>query len=261
MSGAACLCAEAALRSGAGLVTVATPRRVQPIVAARVISCLTRPLPETEEGTIAQDAGPELVRLADESDCVALGPGLSQNQETRQAVRFFLDRAIKPIVIDADAINILASLPNLLMTSACSARILTPHPGEMARLLKTSIATVQHKRLKTARDFARQHKVSLVLKGRGTIVTDGKRAWKNPTGNPGMATGGTGDVLTGMIVAFLGQGLAPFEAAQLGVYLHGLAGDLAAGDLGQISLTAEDLLAYLPKAFLSYDSRSRTKRK
>jgi NAD(P)H-hydrate epimerase len=159
-----------------------------------------------------------------------------------------LIRNIKiPMVLDADGINALAGQTDSLKDHAAPI-ILTPHPGEFARLLGCDVPTVQARRQELAAQFAQKYEVVVVLKGHATVVTDGRRIYQNPTGNPGMATGGTGDVLTGLIAALLGQGLEPFAAAQLGVYLHGLAGDLAKAELGEASMIASDLLTYLPHA-------------
>jgi NAD(P)H-hydrate epimerase len=161
--------------------------------------------------------------------------------------RFFAEVNV-PMVLDADGLNAFSDHPEDLKTHA-AARVLTPHPGEFARLLHTDTKTVQSQRRELAARFAADHGLVLVLKGHGTIVTDGRRIYQNTTGNPGMATGGTGDVLTGLIAALMGQGLEPFAAAQLGVHVHGLAGDLARADRGEVSLIASDLLDYLPRAF------------
>ncbi len=153
-----------------------------------------------------------------------------------------------PLVLDADGLYALEQQTDHLRSRPAPS-ILTPHPGEFARLLGTDTTTVQSQRQDLAVRFAAEHSVVLVLKGHGTIVTDGRRVYHNTTGNPGMATGGTGDVLTGLIAALLGQGLEPFAAAQLGVHLHGLAGDLARDEVGEVSLIASDLLDYLPRTF------------
>jgi len=248
MSGAAVLCGSGALRGGAGLVQVASPADIQAVVAAGNPCYLTAALPVDVQGQLAEDAIPVILELAGSATALALGPGLGQSGKTAEIVEFVLRQAAIPIVLDADGLNALPKLPSTVLSLRESPTVLTPHPGEFARLTKTSTADVQANREKLAIAFAAERKVILVLKGHGTIVTDGKRLYRNTTGNPGMATGGSGDVLTGLIAALIGHGLAPFEAAQLGVCAHGRAGDLAADELGQSGLIAQDLLAYLPLA-------------
>jgi NAD(P)H-hydrate epimerase len=253
MSGAASLAGLGALRGGAGLVYVATPAGIVPIVAAVEPSYLTIPLPEDAAGRLSGDAGNTLESLAANQSAIAIGPGWGQSDElTELACRLFtnIDR---PMVIDADALNALAKHPDVL-SSAKAERILTPHPGEFARLVGSDIATIQANRENTAAQFARDHGVVLLLKGSGTVITDGHRLAINDTGNCGMATGGAGDVLTGLIAALLAQGMSAFEAAQLGAHLHGIAGDLAADDLSQPGLIASDLPHYLALAWKRFDS-------
>jgi len=251
MSGAAVLCATAALRGGAGLVRVAVPAGVQPLVAAGNPCYMTAPLPDDADGRLAAAAETPLVALLGQSTAAALGPGLGRGPEVSAVVRAVLAVTHLPMVLDADGLNALPSPPDLLKTRN-GPLVLTPHPGEFARLLGCDIPTVQAQRRELALRFAADHNVVLVLKGHGTIVTDGRRVFVNGTGNPGMATGGTGDVLTGLIAALLGQRLEPFAAAQLGVYLHGRAGDLARDALGETALIASDLIDYLPRAFQSH---------
>ena len=261
MAGAPCLCGEAALRSGAGLVTIAVPMSLYPIVAAKVTCCMTHQLPEGPGGGLSDSKIDELIAYVGGFDVIALGPGVGRAAETARLVRALVGKVPTRVgmVVDADGLNALAEGPEprrpAEKTNAPGAarakRIVTPHPGEMARLAGlNSGAEVQKNRLEVAAEFALKTNAVVVLKGHGTVVTDGERYSVNPTGNPGMATGGTGDVLTGVIAALLGQGLEAFEAAQLGVYVHGLAGDLAAERLGETSLIAGDLLDELPKAFL-----------
>jgi hydroxyethylthiazole kinase-like uncharacterized protein yjeF len=248
-TGAAYLAAMGALRSGAGLVTVATPASCVGILASLGAEFMTIPLEETADGAIDERA---LSRtLAADADVIAVGPGLGQAAPTAAFVHGLLERATVPLILDADALNVCASSPGRLRGRKDRPVILTPHPGEMARLCGTSVADVQSLRLDLARAFAADHDVHVVLKGRRTIVAapDG-RAFINHTGNPGMATGGTGDVLTGMIAAWCAQIDDPADAARLAVYLHGLAGDLAAGAIGEVSLIAGDIVANLGKAVL-----------
>lgn len=256
MSGAAILCGLGALRGGAGLVQVATPAEVLPIVASYNPCYLTAALPQDAAGRLAQAAEENVLDLAAKSDVLALGPGLGQSDAITHLVKVILEKAALPIVLDADGINALAKLwtskPRAERLQRPHPLILTPHPGELARLLQTTTAAVGQQREPLAVQFARERGVVLVLKGHQTLVTDGQRLYRNPSGNPGLASGGTGDVLTGLIAALLGQKLNAFEAAQLGVYLHGLAGDLARDALGEVSLIATDVARYLPQAFRQY---------
>ncbi len=248
MSGAAVLCASAALRGGAGLVRLAVPAELLPVVASANPCYLTAPLPQDERGLLSAAAEAEILTLARANDVLALGPGLGRSPALDSLVDALVEKAALPIVLDADGINAFQQRPERLR-GRNAPLILTPHPGELARLLGVDVPAVQADREEIAARFARDHAVILVLKGHATIVTDGRRIYCNSTGNPGMATGGTGDVLTGLVAALLAQHLEPFSAAQLGVYLHGLAGDLARDELGEVSLIASDLLHYLPRAF------------
>jgi ADP-dependent NAD(P)H-hydrate dehydratase len=250
MSGAAVLCGSAALRGGAGLVRVAVPHGILPTVAAANPCYMTAPLAEDDHGRVAADALPALLELAHASTVVAIGPGLGQGEGPGVVVKELLARINAPVVLDADGLNALGSDPSPLR-GRTAPLILTPHPGEFARLLGSDTAAVQADRQSLAVRFAEANRVVLVLKGQGTVVTDGTRLYVNTTGNPGMATGGSGDVLTGVIAALAAQRLEPFEAAQLGVFLHGCAGDLAAAHLGEVGLIAADLLDQLPRAVRS----------
>jgi hydroxyethylthiazole kinase-like uncharacterized protein yjeF len=249
MTGAAFLAGKAALRSGSGLVTVACPESLNPVLEVKLTCVMTMPAAETADHTLAMAALDVLLERTEQCDAVALGPGISQHEETRRLVRALVESIEKPLVVDADGLNNLVGATEVLKRRR-AATVLTPHPGEMARLAGISTSLVQEAREETAADLARGHKVVVVLKGSNTVVTDGRSSYVNKTGNPGMASGGTGDVLTGMIVSFLGRGFGPFEAAQLATYLHGAAGDIAAGEVGQESLIATDLLAALPYAFM-----------
>ena len=252
MSGAPSLAGLGALRGGAGLVFVAVPSEVLPIVAAIEPSYLTIPLATDEEhGCLSAEGLTGLRRACEGKEAIAIGPGLGLTRDTTLIVSTLYRELPQPMVVDADALNALAAQTEVLKQTTAP-RILTPHPGEFARLLGTDIATVQSQREKFAAQFAAAHGVIVVLKGPRTIITDGERIAMNQTGNSGMATGGTGDVLTGLITALLGQGMSPFEAAQLGTHLHGLAGDLAAADLSQPGLIASDLPRYLGPAWRRY---------
>jgi len=249
-SGAAAMAGMAALRAGAGLSTVAVPGSVLPGVAAFAAELMTEPLPETKAGGIDTAALERVLELASMMTVVALGPGIGRQPESFEFVHELTARVKCPMVIDADGLNAFQGKTELLDGSK-RPLVLTPHPGEMSRLTGMSIKAIQADRLNVARSFAREHNLVLVLKGYDTVIAlpDGQ-AWVNPTGNPGMATGGTGDILTGMTAGVIGQ--MPDDvarAAVAAVYLHGLAGDVAAEAMGEHSLTATDLLRGLPEAF------------
>jgi ADP-dependent NAD(P)H-hydrate dehydratase len=258
MSGAGCLSGLGALRGGAGLVTVAVPRSILPIVAGMEPSYLTFALPEDDAGRISHDAWTALEPEIEKQTSFAMGPGLGQSTGLAALVGRLFSTVKCPAVFDADALNLLASARSALsarkrQTDDIAPRVLTPHPGEFARLAQTDTATVQENRESLAVQFAAEHRLVLVLKGHKTVITDGRRVAINSTGNSGMATGGTGDVLTGLVAALLAQKMEPFEAAQLGVYLHGLAGDLAAKSLSKPALIASDLPKWLGEAWRKLD--------
>ena len=258
-TGAAHLAAIGALRSGAGLVTIATPRSCAPIVAAMAPEYMTEALDETPARTVDFAALDRVLEI--QADVIAVGPGLGQDPGTAAFVHGLVERAGVPLVLDADALNAFIGEPDRLMGRDGVDVIITPHPGEMARLLNTSIEAVQHDRLTHAREFATAHKVHVVLKGHRTIVAgpDG-RSFVNLTGNAGMATGGTGDLLTGMIAAWFGQLLDAEAASTLAVYLHGTAGDLAEADEGEAALLASDVAARIGDAILELTARRKIKR-
>ncbi len=249
MTGAAVLAGTAALRSGAGLVQVAVPQECWQVVAACEPSYMTVPLPSDTEGRIALEARSNLELLFQTATVIACGPGLGQSDELVKLVAWINDTVICPVVFDADALNALGRDVSVLK-GAPGPRVLTPHPGEFRRLVGDRDATIAVLR-RQVMDFAKEHQTVVILKGHRSLVTDGQQLVENKTGNPGMATGGAGDVLTGVVAALIGQGLRPFEAARLGAHLHGLAGDLARDDLGETSLIASDLPRYLGAAFLS----------
>jgi len=255
-SGAAVLAATAALRAGAGLVTVATPAPALPMVAAGRAELMTEPLPTDATGALDAGALTRALALAKDRDAVVLGPGLGQEGGARAFVRDFVRRCPAPLLVDADGLNALAATPKEKAATDALRRtpptVVTPHPGEMARLVGSSTSEVQRRRLETARAFAMETGAVVVLKGQRTLVArpDG-RAAVNPTGNPGMATGGTGDVLSGIAGALLARGCDAWTAATAGVYLHGLAGDEAAARTGQEAMVAGDLVDHLPDAFRS----------
>ncbi|CAN5389256.1 NAD(P)H-hydrate dehydratase [soil metagenome] len=257
-TGAAYLAATGAQRSGAGLVTIATPRSCLPILAAMAPEYMTEPLDETASGTVDYAALERVLEM--KADVIAVGPGLGQDPSTAAFVQGLVERAGVPLVLDADALNAFVEEPDRLMGRDGVDMIITPHPGEMARLANTTIEEVQQARLQHASDFAAAHRVHVVLKGHRTIVAGpDNRTFINLTGNAGMATGGTGDLLTGMIAAWLAQLLDPEAACKLAVYLHGSAGDLAEADEGDASLIAGDIAGRIGDALLELTARRRAK--
>jgi hydroxyethylthiazole kinase-like uncharacterized protein yjeF len=252
-TGAACLAGAAAMRSGTGLVTIATPDSALAIVAgSALVECMTEPLPETSAGTVSLEAAERVLELASQRDVIALGPGLGASDEsTRAFVRAVVNGRQRPLILDADGLNALAPWPAELAGSDELPLILTPHPGEMARLTALSISEVLEDRVRVASSFAAAHHVILVLKGSRTLIAlpDGE-VFINPTGNSGMATGGTGDVLTGLLGGLVAQDPnEPAPAVIAGVCLHGQAGDLAASRLGKRAMLASDIIASLGDAF------------
>jgi NAD(P)H-hydrate epimerase len=258
MSGAAALAGMAALRGGAGLVRLAVPENCLDTVARFNPCYMTAPLPADAHGRIAGASCDRIVELAESATVLALGPGLGRSAELDELVPLLYRRIERPMVVDADALNALADSPQAL-SSPGGPRILTPHPGEFARL-HGHMPRSSEERMAAAAELAHRAGVVVVLKGHRTCISDGSAANNgatksngaatalNTTGNPGMASGGSGDVLTGLIAALWCQGLSAFDAARLGAHLHGLAGDIAAERLGQISTIATDLIDALPEA-------------
>ena len=255
MVGAVALAANAALRGGAGLVTFATPRTIQLTVASMCPCATSVPLNCEEDGTLKASSVRQMLEEARKADVLAVGPGIGTGGDRQALVRAALGQS-KPLVLDADALNNLSDIDDWPALRKCPL-VLTPHPGEFARLAGRQVEDIQADREKAAVSAAREWgdpftegvpPLVCALKGAGTVVTDGRRVYVNKTGNPGMATGGSGDILTGLLAALIAQGLDPFNAACLAVLSHGRAGDLAAQQLGQVSLIASDLLDYLPAA-------------
>ncbi len=254
MSGAAALCTMGALRVGAGLVTLGIPKHLHPAMVEKLTESMLLALPETKEGSLSLRALPQVRSAIERMDAVAIGPGLSRHPQTTALLHQLLPTLTTPLVLDADGLNAVAEDLTVLKRRALPA-ILTPHAGEMGRLIRQSAEDVQSDRERTAKKFAKQYRVVLVLKGHQTLVADiDGSLYVNDTGNPGMASGGCGDVLTGMIAGLLGQRVPLFNAARLGVYLHGLAGDLAAREVGDVGLIASDLAARIPQAIRHYQS-------
>jgi len=246
MSGAVALAGRAALVCGSGLVRLAVPDPILETVAGFDPNYTTLPLPADRRGRISFSAAKTILRHAESATVIFLGPGLGRSAGLDVLVKRLLRAIGKPLVVDADALNALG-VPNEPFGPNI---VLTPHSGEFSRLTGTSTPSEEQReeRIAAAREFSKRLNVTLVLKGHATMIVQGDRVAVNSTGNPGMATGGSGDVLTGTIASFLGQGFTPFDAARLGVYLHGLAGDLAAERLGQASVLATSIVESLPDA-------------
>ena len=253
-TGAAVMAAKAALRMGAGLVTVGTPQSCLPVIARSMMELMTEALPETPQKTISEAALPMVLDLLKGKDAVLIGPGISAHPSTAKLVVSLMPKIKVPAVIDADGLNILAENPDALKSFSCPA-VLTPHPGEFARLIRRSTKDVLDNRLALAAEFADKYKVFLVLKGYRTLVaTPRGKIFINPTGNPGMATGGSGDVLSGMIASLIIQEKNILGATAAAVYLHGLSGDIGAKRIGERPLIAGDLIKYLPQALKEMES-------
>ncbi|MBN1456739.1 MAG: NAD(P)H-hydrate dehydratase [Sedimentisphaerales bacterium] len=252
MTGAPALAGKAALRSGAGLVRIAIPKDALPIVASLDPCYTTIPLPQDDSGQISSGASPILIDLAADNDVLAFGPGTGTNKGVRDVLNTVISQPNKTVVIDADGLNCLAKSPEWVSRKQASV-ILTPHPGEMKKLWTSLLREpLPTDRTAQAVILAEKTKSTVVLKGHETVVTDSQKIYINTTGNPGMATAGSGDVLTGIISALIGQGLDNFDASVLGVYIHGLAGNLAAEQKGQVSLIAIDIIDLLCQAFMKH---------
>lgn len=250
MAGAAIMAGKAALRCGIGLLKIAVPKSIYPVCATNILESVYYPLEETSNGVISSKNTDFLLEMCEKSSAVVIGCGLSVCDDTKNLVQSVITNCEKPLVIDADALNCICNKPEILKNLKAPA-IITPHPGEMARLLHSTPKTVNSNRENTAINFAKKFGVVTVLKGAGTIIAspDGE-VYINHTGNSGMATGGSGDVLSGIIGSLLAQGAAPINAAAAGVFLHGTIGDLAAEELGKISMLPTDMIDMIPTAYL-----------
>ena len=250
MAGAAIMAGKAALRCGIGLLKIAVPKSIYPVCATNILESVYYPLEETSNGIISSKNTDFLLEMCEKSSAVLIGCGLSVCDDTKNLVQSVITNCEKPLVIDADALNCICNKPEILKNLKAPA-IITPHPGEMARLLHSTPKTVNSNRENTAIDFAKKFGVVTVLKGAGTIIAspDGE-VYINHTGNSGMATGGSGDVLSGIIGSLLAQGASPINAAAAGVFLHGTIGDLAAEKLGKISMLPTDMIDMIPTAYL-----------
>nr|NJM01286.1 NAD(P)H-hydrate dehydratase [Desulfobacula sp.] len=251
-TGAAALCANAAMRCGTGLVTLGAAQSLSPVLEGLVLEPMTHALPEKEKGFLSENCLADILSLLNGKQALALGPGLGTREDTATLVRQLVEQSPVPLVLDADAVNCLADDPNILKRKTVPA-ILTPHPGEMARLCRLSTHDVQADRLGLARKFASTWEVILILKGAQTVIAmpDG-RAFINPTGNPGMASGGMGDVLTGMVAGFLAQGFSPETASLAGVYLHGLCADVLSKQKGAFGFLAQDMVQSIPETIFQH---------
>lgn len=257
-SGAPAMASMAALRVGAGLVTCAVPKSVLPIVAAAIPELMTEPLDENDAGSLSSTAldDPESTKLLERKNVVALGPGLGRDPDTANSIRQFVERCPLPLVIDADGLNAFQGESKSL-SGGERPLVLTPHPGEMSRLIGMSVKEIEANRIEVARTFARKHQLTLILKGWRTLIADATgNVWVNTTGNPGLAKGGSGDVLTGMIAGTIAQ--YPdrvIGAVRAAVYLHGLAADYALRDQTERTMLATDVIAAFPQAFRSVEDR------
>ena len=251
MTGAGSLASVAAMRAGAGVVLWALPRSLNIVGEGLSREVMTLPVPETPAGAPAMEAREILLEAARETDCVVLGPGMPVAGETGELMRLLIPEIFPPLILDGGALSAIGD-DMMIIRKRRGATVITPHPGEMGRLTNRPTAHVQEKRRDFAVKYAKHSGAVVALKGASTIVTDGGGVYENKSGNPGMATAGSGDVLCGVVAALTGQGLPPFEAAKLGVFLHGRAGDLAAGEKGMHGMIASDMIDKLPAAFLEY---------
>jgi NAD(P)H-hydrate epimerase len=251
MAGAIAMSGIAALRSGSGLLKIATPDSIQESVAS-FSPCLMTVGIESKKGYFSSGAIDQLLEEAEWADVIAIGPGMGRFKSQQKLVETLYTELPQPLIVDADGLNLLAD-SDAALAEHKGLRMLTPHPGEFQRLQECK-TTDRETMADMALEMAFEAQVTVVLKGARTLVTDGKDRFINRTGNPGMATAGSGDVLTGVIASLVGQGLEPFEASRLGVHLHGLAGDIAADSVGQTSLIATDLIEFLPAALKQYQA-------
>ncbi|MCC8166725.1 MAG: NAD(P)H-hydrate dehydratase [Planctomycetes bacterium] len=254
MTGAGAMSCLASLRSGVGVVLWALPKSLNTVGESMFPEIMTLPIPDTPSGAPAMDAREILVEAARETNCVVLGPGLPVAGDTGELMRLLIPEIFPTLIIDGGAFSAIGT-DFMIIRKRQGPTIITPHPGEMGRITGKTGAQVQEKRQDFAVKYAKHSGAIVALKGKGTIVTDGTSVDVNESGNAGMSTAGSGDILCGVISALVGQGLPPFEATKLGVYLHGLAGDIAAEELGMHGVIASDIAARLPAAFRQYASQ------
>ncbi len=252
MPGAAVICAKAALKTGVGLLKCLFPKSIYHVLTSHMIQPLFAPMSENEDKTLSMGALNHIMEELKWADSIALGCGIGNNDDTQVICNQVIKESDVPVVLDADGINSIILNINVLSTAKAPI-VLTPHPGEMAKLVGESIADVQQNRIKTAKTFAKQYNAIVVLKGANTVVTDGKEIFLNTTGNPGMAMGGTGDMLTGMIASFIAQGISPFDAAKCAVYIHGLCGDITAKEISTLGMTIDDMLELLGALMIEFE--------
>jgi len=247
LTGAVCLCAMSALKIGAGLVTTGVPRSLNNIFEIKLTEIMSLPLADAGSG-FSLAAFNAIDRFSKKTDVLAIGPGAGLRPLTRDLIQKVVSSIDKPMVVDADGLTALALNLKVLARRKARKIVLTPHLGEFSRLVRLSIDTVKKRRKELVKEFALRYNLTLVLKGCNTLISDGEKIFENKSGNPGMATAGMGDVLSGIIAGLMAQGITPCKAARFGVYIHGLAGDLAVKDKTQNCLIASDIIDYLPKA-------------
>ncbi len=252
MPGASVICAESALKTGVGLLKCAFPKSIYGALTAHLTQPVFVPLSENEDKTLSMGALTDILKEIKWADSIAVGCGIGVNDDTQLLINQIVKESEVPVVIDADGINSVSVNIDVLKDSKAPV-VLTPHPGEMARLIGKDISFVQKNRIKCAKAFAMEYGCIVVLKGANTIVTDGVNVFVNTTGNAGMAMGGTGDMLTGMIASFIAQGAVPFHAAASAVYIHGLCGDIAARELSQRGMTVDDMLELLGALMIEFE--------
>lgn len=254
-TGAAYLASLASLKTGAGYVYTLTPAKLTSIMSIKLTEAIIRPIEDNNTGRFTMESLQDILKYIKDMDALAIGPGMGVDGDRTYLVKEIIRNAKVPLVLDADAINCISNMPEMLLGHDTPV-IVTPHPGEMAKFLDISIEKLQEKRVYFSELLAKKYNIIVVLKGHRTVVASPKLGiYINETGNPGMATAGTGDVLTGVITSLLGQGLKSFEAAKLGVHLHGMAGDLASEKIGEYGMIASDVLENMPAAIKAYNSK------
>ncbi len=244
MPGAAVICARAALKTGVGLLECVFPKSIYPVMTAHLTQPIFKPVCENESKTVSIGAMNDVTEALNRADCVAIGCGIGNNDDTQVITSQVIKSSLVPIVLDADGINSVVPFIDIIKDKKAPL-VITPHPAEMARLIGESTVYVQSNRVDVAKAFAKENDCIVVLKGANTVVTDGRQVFVNTTGNAGMSMGGTGDMLTGMVASFIAQGLSPLQAAKSAVYIHGLCGDITAEELSQRGMTVDDMLSLL----------------